>query len=166
MSFELRRPAPADAQTLSDLHWQTWQQTYTHLLPEDYFSEQNYQSRLAFWRRALADDNPALRLRVAQDDAGALIGFVFAGPPNTHRGEVHPSGLQLYSLYVLSEYHGSGVGQALFDAALGQDPAVLWVAKENPRAISFYRRNGFDFDGTQVNDPHAPKIVDLRMARS
>jgi ribosomal protein S18 acetylase RimI-like enzyme len=57
------------------------------------------------------------------------------------------------------------VGQALLDATLGTDPAMLWVAKENPRAIAFYRRNGFRFDGAEQIDPHAPRITDARMVR-
>ncbi|GAA1410955.1 N-acetyltransferase [Glutamicibacter uratoxydans] len=165
MGVDLRTPGPDDAQALADLHWLTWQQTYTSLLPAGYFSEQNYAARLAFWNRALADDNPALRLKVAQDDSGALLGFGFAGPPNAHRGAVHAAGLQLYSLYVLSEHHGTGLGQRLLDEVLGGDPAVLWVAKENPRAIAFYLRNGFEFDGEEVSDPHAPEIIDARMVR-
>ncbi|MCB5275771.1 hypothetical protein BJG92_03324 [Arthrobacter sp. SO5] len=41
---------------------------------------------------------------------------------------------------------------------------MLWVAKDNPRAVAFYRRNGFEFDGAEQTDP-APKIVDARMVR-
>lgn len=42
---------------------------------------------------------------------------------------------------------------------------MLWVAKDNPRAVAFYRRNGFDFDGVEQRDPGAPKITDARMVR-
>lgn len=42
---------------------------------------------------------------------------------------------------------------------------MLWVAKDNPRAVAFYLRNGFNFDGTEQTDPGAPKIVDARMVR-
>ena len=37
--------------------------------------------------------------------------------------------------------------------------------KENPRAIAFYRRNGFELDGAEQIDPGAPLITDARMAR-
>ena len=43
--------------------------------------------------------------------------------------------------------------------------AMLWVAKENPRAMAFYLRNGFRFDGAEQIDPHAPLINDARMVR-
>lgn len=48
---------------------------------------------------------------------------------------------------------------------MGDGEAMLWVAKDNPRAVAFYRRNGFDLDGTEQRDPGAPKIVDARMLR-
>ncbi|WP_313814000.1 GNAT family N-acetyltransferase [Glutamicibacter sp.] len=166
MNHRLRTPLPGDARTLADLHWLCWRQTYARLLPADYFSAENYASRMTFWTRAIADGNPALRLQVAEDGEGSLSGFVFAGPPNAHRGEVHRAGLQLYSLYVLAEHHGTGLGQQLLDCAVGTGPAVLWVARDNPRAIAFYHRNGFEFDGTQVNDPRVPQIIDARMVRS
>jgi ribosomal protein S18 acetylase RimI-like enzyme len=55
-----------------------------------------------------------------------------------------PRDRELLSIYVLSKAYGSGAGQALLDAALGDRPACLWVAAQNPRAQSFYRRNGFE----------------------
>jgi len=68
-------------------------------------------------------------------------------------------------LYVLAAHYGTGARQALLDATLGQDPAMLWVAKENPRATAFSLRNGFRFDGVEQTDPHAPLITDARMIR-
>jgi ribosomal protein S18 acetylase RimI-like enzyme len=68
-------------------------------------------------------------------------------------------------LYVAAADHGGGAGQALLDAVLEEGPAVLWVAKENPRAIAFYRRNGFEFDGAEQTDPMVPTIIDVRMLR-
>jgi RimJ/RimL family protein N-acetyltransferase len=54
----------------------------------------------------------------------------------------------------------------LRDAAIGDAPAYLFVADDNPRATRFYERNGFEFDGTTeefafVRTP----IVSRRMVR-
>ncbi|MEP7765155.1 hypothetical protein [Sanguibacter sp. 25GB23B1] len=43
--------------------------------------------------------------------------------------------------------------------------AMLWVAKQNPRAVAFYRRNRFELDGAEQIDPGAPMITDARMVR-
>jgi ribosomal protein S18 acetylase RimI-like enzyme len=50
---------------------------------------------------------------------------------------------------VLKEFHGRNVGQVLYEKALQvakqmhADYVWLGVWEENPRAISFYKKNGF-----------------------
>ena len=61
----------------------------------------------------------------------------------------------MHGLYVLDAYHGMGVGQALLDAAIGDRPALVWALGGSPtRALAFYRRNGFEPDGTEVPFQH------------
>jgi len=61
--------------------------------------------------------------------------------------------LEIERIYVLKEFHGKKVGQILYELALNiakrknVDYVWLGVWEENPRAISFYRKNGFvEFD--------------------
>ena len=61
--------------------------------------------------------------------------------------------VEIERIYVLKEFHGKKVGQLLYEKAMQiakQINAVyvwLGVWEENPRAISFYRKNGFvEFD--------------------
>lgn len=69
------------------------------------------------------------------------------------------------SLYLLVDVHGGGAGQALLDAAIGTEPAQLWVATDNPRARRFYARNGFVADGTEIVDIGHGDLAELRMVR-
>ncbi|GAA1155459.1 GNAT family N-acetyltransferase [Nesterenkonia sandarakina] len=55
-------------------------------------------------------------------------------------------------------------GAAPFEGVRAE-PVSLWVARQNPRAIAFYLRNGFRFDGSEQQDPGAPAITDARMVR-
>jgi RimJ/RimL family protein N-acetyltransferase len=48
---------------------------------------------------------------------------------------------------VRASAYGTGVGHALCEAAIGSDPAYLWVLDGNERAIRFYERQDFRFDG-------------------
>lgn len=166
MSFTLRKPVADDAVELAALHVECWKQTYTELLPQGFFSTEHAEHRLNLWQRILADPNPAFSLAVACNEQEDLICFSFAAPCTKDSVDV-PAGIdrQLYNLYLLNDQHGSGAGQALLDAALGDQPALLWVAEQNPRAIAFYQRNGFSFDGQVLDDPTAPLITDLRMVR-
>lgn len=61
--------------------------------------------------------------------------------------------IEIERIYVLKEYHGQKVGQILYDKAIeiaqqkSADFVWLGVWEENPRAINFYKKNGFiEFD--------------------
>jgi len=61
--------------------------------------------------------------------------------------------LEIERIYVLKEFHGKNVGQLLYNKAIQiarqkkADYVWLGVWEENPRAINFYKKNGFvEFD--------------------
>ncbi|WNM17944.1 GNAT family N-acetyltransferase [Flavobacterium capsici] len=61
--------------------------------------------------------------------------------------------LEIERIYVSKEFHGKSVGQLLYDKAIevakqkGSEYVWLGVWEENPRAINFYKKNGFvEFD--------------------
>jgi ribosomal protein S18 acetylase RimI-like enzyme len=61
--------------------------------------------------------------------------------------------LEIERIYVPKEFHGKKVGQILYDKAIEiakqnkSDYVWLGVWEENPRAINFYKKNGFvEFD--------------------
>jgi ribosomal protein S18 acetylase RimI-like enzyme len=63
------------------------------------------------------------------------------------------SAIEIERIYVLKEFHGKNVGQILFEKTfeiakqLNADYLWLGVWEENPRAINFYKKNGFvEFD--------------------
>jgi len=57
--------------------------------------------------------------------------------------------LEIERIYVLKEFHGKAVGQALYEKAIQvaiqkkSDYVWLGVWEKNPRAINFYKKNGF-----------------------
>ena len=164
MSITLREPSLPDAHQIAELHVATWREAYAHLLPDGFFTEEHCQNRRQMWTHILRNPREEWSVRIAES-RGQIIGFAFAGPSFGQEGQALPRDRQLFSLYVAAAFHGTGTGQALLDATTGDGPAMLWVARDNPRAVAFYRRNGFDFDGTEQADPGAPGIVDARMVR-
>jgi diamine N-acetyltransferase len=63
--------------------------------------------------------------------------------------EVKNNALEIERIYVLKEFQGKYVGQLLCDKAIriardrNADYVWLGVWEENPRAINFYKKNGF-----------------------
>lgn len=61
--------------------------------------------------------------------------------------------IEIERIYVLKEFHGKNIGQLLYNKAIqisreaNVDYVWLGVWEENPRAINFYKKNGFvEFD--------------------
>ena len=124
------------------VHWKSWQETYPGMMDEAYLASRTLEKceEQAFrWR-----DN----LLVAKDGE-RVVGFIGYGAA----GDALPETGEIFALYVLGEYAGQGVGTALMNAALDRLAAyprvVLWVLKENKRAIRFYDKCGFRPDGTE-----------------
>ena len=164
MTFAIRPAGLPDAERLARLHVVTWQEAYSHLLPDDFFTEDHSRMRHEMWTHILTDPRDEWTIRIAEIEE-RTVGFAMSGPSAQAEGQMPPRERQLFTLYVSESEHGTGIGQALLDDVLGSGPAMLWVARENPRAVAFYRRNGFAFDGTEQTDPGAPMITDARMLR-
>jgi ribosomal protein S18 acetylase RimI-like enzyme len=157
------RPAvPDDADGIAEVHVRAWRETYAHLLPASYLDGLDVRTRAEQWRRTLTD-GLAEALPIVALDGDRIVGFALAGPA---RDEDPPRPFQLYAINVAAAAHGTGAGQALFDAAVGDSPAYLWAADDNPRAEAFYRRNGFARDGAVERQTfHGAEMVTVRMVR-
>ena len=81
-------------------------------------------------------------------DREKVVGFAVYGPS---RDEDHLNAGEVVAIYVLPEYYGRKIGYRLMNEAfsrLGEyDTVVLWVFERNERAIRFYHKYGFEFDG-------------------
>lgn len=151
MGHVIRRAGPEDAAALAALHLVVWEETYAGLIPQRILDERRRRpqaQRVAQWRERVTWAGGATW--VAEHDGGqsCLTGFVGAG-----RGRHGDDRLELMALYVLARHHGTGLGHRLLTTAIGEEPAYLWVLDGNARAIGFYERHGFAFDGTVEDEP-------------
>ncbi|WP_086517796.1 GNAT family N-acetyltransferase [Clavibacter michiganensis] len=157
----VRSAVPADADGIAEVHIRTWQETYAHLLPASYLAGLDVATRAEDWRRTLTSSSSAPPWVALEGDR--IVGFALSGPA---RDEDPPRPFQLYAINMVASAHGSGAGQALFDAAVGDSPAYLWAADDNPRAEAFYRRNGFARDGgVERRMYQGVEMVTVRMVR-
>ena len=160
MTLDVRRAVPADAGGIAEVHVQGWREAYAHLVPADNLARLSVEQRELRWKEII--QLPDADIWVATEQ-GAVVGFAGAGP---NREPDPPRNVELQSLYVLASHYGTGTGQRLLDAVLGDAPASLWVADDNPRARAFYARNGFVPDGTTKMGPLAgTDILEARLVR-
>ena len=144
MSIEIKKmETEEETRGKAYVHWRAWHEAYPGLVSQEYLGRFTLEKceKIAF-------DWPD-HLLIAKD-AGRVIGFVGYGD----RGDEAPDIGEIFSLYVLSDYYGKGVGQQLMDAALKElrtyKQVCLWVLKENGRAIRFYRKCGFCPNGEEM----------------
>lgn len=121
------------------VHWQTWQETYKGLMPNDYLEKMTIDKCIEMAHRW-----PQNTLLLKVDDK--IVGFVCYGENAEGGGEI-------IAIYLLAEYQGRKLGYELMNAAFAQmtdkKKVTLWVLKGNEKAIKFYERYGFLFDGTE-----------------
>lgn len=149
-----------DAAGIARVHIQAWRESYAYLLPAESLAALQQGPREERWRSIIAAAASDIRVACARTD---IVGWASAGAGRDDDG---PRPRELWGIYVLASRHGSGAGQMLLDAAVGDAGAYLWIAEGNPRAFAFYRRNGFVPDGaTAAHELAGTPVRILRMVR-
>lgn len=151
-----------DAEALGRVHAACWHQTYDHLISQAALENVSARRLAELWTHWAAQ-GPDFRMFAALV-GGEIVGFVGSGPA---RDRDAPRDRELYFIYLLAAYHGTGIGQRLFDAAVHEgEGAYLWVADDNPRAHRFYARNGFHLDGATHTEPFLGEtLTEVRFVR-
>ena len=147
---------PEEIEGKSLVHWQTWREAYDDLLPAE-FQETMTLDRCRFFSQKYPENT------LIAIDGKKVVGFISYG---NFRGETIQAG-EIIALYVLKDYYGKGVSKQLMHAAfvaLDQFSEIyLWVLKENKRAIAFYQKMGFTFDGQEKILKLGKPVKELRM---
>ena len=147
---------PEEIEGKSLVHWQTWREAYDNLLPAEY-QETMTLVRCRFFSQKYPENT------LIAMDGKKVIGFISYG---NFRDEAIQAG-EIIALYVLKDYYGKGVSEQLMHAAfvaLDQFSEIyLWVLKENKRAIAFYQKMGFTFDGQEKILELGKPVKELRM---
>ena len=147
---------PEEIEGKSLVHWQTWREAYDDLLPEE-FQETMTLDRCRFLSQKYPENT------LIAMDGKKVVGFISYG---NFRDEAIQAG-EIIALYVLKDYYGKGVSKQLMHAAfvaLDQFSEIyLWVLKDNKRAIAFYQKMGFSFDGQEKILKLGKPVKELRM---
>ena len=124
------------------VHWKAWQETYIGLVDQDYLDNFTLEKCTDIAFRWL--DN----LLVAKEN-DKVIGFVGYG---AYRDDSLAETGEIFSIYILKECYDQKIGYVLMSAALEKlseyKQIAVWVLEGNHRAIKFYEKCGFQFDGT------------------
>ncbi len=144
-------PLAGDVRAITELLHTTWLATYPNRNADitvgdinDIFKTRYSQKRLA-WEMLRVLRPPINQKSLIAKEGSTIVGFC--------RISAFSDMNELESLYVLPEYQGHGIGQALWMSAQEysnplRDTSVL-VVSYNERAITFYKKLGFKDEGVR-----------------
>ena len=137
------RPARTeDASAIGRIHVDTWRDTYAGMLPDRVLVEMSSAIEGGQWARVL--DSGRDRVVVADSETAGVVGFGSCG--KARAGALGFEG-EVYTLYVLPDFQGQGLGRLLLTElfqqlqADGYRSALVWVLQENPAGF-FYEAMG------------------------
>jgi ribosomal protein S18 acetylase RimI-like enzyme len=160
ISLKIRKASVEEIKAVARVYVDGWKTTYQGLVPNDYLDRLSYEEAEQRWLDFLNNENEPF-IYIAMNDAGEIIGFASGRSIDneTFDGE-------LYSLYLLQECRGLGIGRKLVSAIAKQfkekgiASMMVWVMEQNKSGLGFYERLGgkeylrrkSEFGGLVVDD--------------
>ncbi len=139
------RPARAsDAAGIARVYVDTWRDTYAGLIPVPALVGLSHRRLTQIWAEELARPASGQVVVIANDVASGIVGF---GSCGKMRGDALPYKGEVFTLYVLPDFQGDGIGRRMLGrlfatlSARGMNSAVIWVLAANP-ARFFYQTMG------------------------
>jgi ribosomal protein S18 acetylase RimI-like enzyme len=151
INIVIKKATLNDIEQLQEIGRKTFVETFSELNTtenmnqyiKDSFSEEKINSELE-------DKNSEIYFAVLENK---IIGYLKLNFGLSQTELKDEKATEIERIYVLKEFHGKNIGQALFEQAIKiaqqQKSNYIWLGvwEENPRAISFYKKNNFkEFD--------------------
>ena len=147
MNWVIRRAGAEDAEALALVGAATFLETFAPVhTGAEIVAHCREEHSVSAYLRLLGAESDVWIVETAA--TGAPIGYAILTAPDLPGGEA--SDLELKRIYLLSSQHGGGAGAELMRLAVararerGAARLLLSVYSGNPRAIAFYRKQGFD----------------------
>jgi diamine N-acetyltransferase len=149
--IEITRATMADIERLQKIGRKTFYETFSAANTEENMNKY-LEEGFSVDRLTEQLNNPNSEFYFALF-AGDVIGYLKLNFGKSQTELKDNKALEIERIYVLKEFHGKKVGQLLYEKAIeiaiqkNADYVWLGVWEENPRAINFYKKNGFvEFD--------------------
>jgi ribosomal protein S18 acetylase RimI-like enzyme len=155
----IRAATMEDASAIAHVHVESWRSTYAGIVPDAYLAGLDETLRVKLWQEWLSGDTVVL----VAERKGEVVGFAHAGKI---REAVETADAELYSLYLLREAQGRGIGRGLLRvlAAVlrvqGFTSLALWVLERN-RARGFYETCGGQLAASRVIEIGGARLMEV-----
>ena len=141
------------------VHCTSWQDVYRGIVCDRYLDSMTVEATTA--RARQFPENTLIA-----KDKEKVVGFAVYGPS---RDEDLTDAGEVIAIYVLSEYYDCKIGYRLMNEAISRlkeyNTILVWVLEKNERAIRFYHKLGFEFDGCKKEWNLGTPVSIVRMVK-
>jgi L-amino acid N-acyltransferase YncA len=165
----IRRATLADVPIITQVHIATWQHAYRGIVAQttlDALDEPaSVARRTANWASSV--QNSAQFFYVAEDTAGAVVGFAVGGKCRNTQPEFAAYDGEIYALYILPTQQRGGMGRGLVRAIVqdlqgaGYQRLLIWVLRDNHSGRAFYERLGGQFVGELSFEINGQPLIEV-----
>ena len=155
----IRAAVLEDAVAIAHVHVESWRTTYEGIVPDEYLAGLDETLRVKLWKEWLSSGAVVL----VAERKGEVVGFVHAGKI---REAVETADAEIYSLYLLRDAQGRGIGRGLLEAVSalllqqGFMSVALWVLERN-RARGFYESCGGRLAASKVIEIGGSRLMEV-----
>jgi GNAT superfamily N-acetyltransferase len=131
-----------DSLEVAKVHVRSWRESFAGIVPSTFLEKLSVERRAEVFAKRFSE--AFYGMYVAEAEESGVIGFADYGEP---RDDVAGYAAELYAIYLLPEYQGKGVGQALFQRVVealvrsGKRSLYLLALEVSPYK-SFYEKMG------------------------
>ena len=131
-----------DAEKKKKIKIDNWRKTYKNIFPDEYLENLNLQNEVQKYKDGFNKRNV-----ITFEKDGEIIAYCYYG--NRKEGKLQEYTGEVFAIYVKNNSQEKGVGTLLLQEAITDlkkihKKIMLWCAKENYRAIKFYKKNGLE----------------------
>ena len=145
----IRKGKTEDGEIIAKIKIDNWRKTYKNIFPDEVLQSLEAKNEVEKYLKNLKEKDVII---YEKDEP---IAYCYYGKRKNseypdYEGEV-------FALYVKNDCQNHGIGTSLLQKSIKDlskecKKVLLWCAKENNGAISFYRKNGFEVIGEEVEN--------------
>jgi diamine N-acetyltransferase len=150
-NIEIKRVNPIDIGQLQKISKKTFFETFSSGNSEENMAK--YLEECFSFEKLTAELNDKNSEFYFAEFENTIIGYLKLNFGQSQTELKDDRTVEIERIYVLKSFHGKNVGQILYEKALQiarqKNADIVWLGvwEENPRAINFYKKNGFiEFD--------------------
>ena len=146
----IRNGSTTDAETIANIKIDSWRKTYLNIFPDSLLNNLEVKQETQKYLQNLKD-----RQVLVYEEDGRIIGYCYFGERRQEKFSKYSA--EIFALYVKNDCQKRGIGTELLKEAIKllsqkHSHILLWCAKKNAGAISFYKKNGLEIIGEEIEN--------------